>query len=215
MKFFFLASFIVLLVWLAYEISKSNRRDAAPEKDFWARERRANNTRRKPLDDLEYIKIPFDRLPVQVLADDEQVREYLQILYSLDDSPIVNLTGLSNTDLKLAYGAPNIDLLTRYDQNYTILARTLQLWANCLYERGYTHEARDILEFAVSTRTDVSGSYKLLCRIYREEQTPEKIQELVPIAESLQSAMKGVILRVLEEEPEDEDAALLQDFDGQ
>ncbi|MBQ6807085.1 MAG: hypothetical protein IJO97_06635 [Lachnospiraceae bacterium] len=173
--------------------------DAEIERAFWEKERQANNTRRQPLDDLEYITIPFEQLPVDLLADDEQVADYLRTLKFISESPIVNFTGITNTDLKLQYGAPNIDLLTRYDQNYTTLVRTLNQWASYLYDKGFSKEAKGILEFAISTRSDVSGSYKLLCKIYNEENTPDKIKELYPIAESLNSVMKNTIVRILQE----------------
>lgn len=199
MKFPFFASFIVFTIWLSYEISKHNRIDAAEGQAFWSKEHRANKVRRKPLDDLAYITIPFDSLPMHILPDDEQVAEYKEIINSLSDSKIVNFTGITNTDLKLKYGAPNIDLLSKYDQNYTVLVRTLNKWASYIYEKGYPDEARIVLEFAVSTGTDVSGSYKLLCQIYKEQNTPEKIQSLYPVAESLNSVMKNAILRILQE----------------
>lgn len=199
MKFPLFASFIVFTIWLTYEISKHNRIDEAVNQEFWRKEHRANKIRRKPLDDLDYITIPFDSLPMHILPDDEQVSEYREILNSLSDSKIVNFTGITNTDLKLQYGAPNIDLLSKYDQNYTVLARTLNKWAAYIYEKGYPNEAREILEFAVSTRTDVSGSYKLLCRIYKEENAPEKIKALYPAAESVNSLMKNTIFHILQE----------------
>lgn len=199
MKFTFFASFIVFIVWLSYEISKHNRIDAVPFDEFWAKEHAANRTKKQPLDNLEYITIPFDALPMHILPDDEQISEYKETLEFLSGSPIVNFTGISNTDLKLKYGAPNLELLSRYDQNYTVLARTLNKWAARLYEKGYTKEAREILEFAISTKTDVSGSYKLLCQIYKEENTPEKIKELYPIAEATNSAMTKTIVRILQE----------------
>ncbi|MCM1175772.1 MAG: hypothetical protein NC341_12080 [Blautia sp.] len=199
MKFPFFASFLVFTAWLTYEISKHNRIDAEKDRSFWEKERRANNTRRRPLDDLSYIKIPFERLSMELLPEDEQAAEYKETLRTLDESEIVNFTGISNTDLKLKYGAPNIDLLSKYDQNYTILARTLNQWASYLYKKGYRKEAREVLEFAVSTGTDVSGTYKLLCEIYKEENTPEKIKELYPTAEALNSAMKNAIIRILRE----------------
>lgn len=199
MKFPLFASFIVFVVWLTYEISKSNRKEEKIRNAFWERERQANNTRRKPLDDLAYITIPFEKLPTELYAEEEPVKEYLQTLHFLAETPIVNLTGISNTDLKLQYGAPNIDLLAKYDQSYTTLARTLQQWASFLYEKGNVSESREVLEFAVSTGTDVSGTYKLLCQIYKEENTPEKIQSLYPTAESLNSLMKPAILRILQE----------------
>ncbi|MCM1143761.1 MAG: hypothetical protein NC318_08665 [Blautia sp.] len=199
MKFPIFASFIVFVIWFTYQRTKRSRLDEAAEQEFFIKERRANNTRKKSLDDLAYITIPFDTLPMQLLTEDEQIVEYQNTLRTLSENKIVNFTGISNTDLKLKYGAPNLDLLMRYDQNYTILVRTLNQWASYLYEKGYPAQAKDILEFAVSTGTDISGSYKLLCTIYKEENTPEKIQTLYPVAESLQSVMKNTIVRILQE----------------
>ena len=199
MKFPFFESFLVFVVWLTYEISKHDKMDAEKERSFWAKEHRANNTRRKSLEDLSYITVPLDSLFLQLLPDDEKAAEYKETLRTLSESQIVNFTGITNTDLKLKYGAPNIDLLSRYDQNYTILARTLNQWAHCLHQNGYSTEAREVLEFAVSTGTDISSSYKLLCKIYLEENTPEKIQALYPTVDALNSAMKNAIVRILQE----------------
>lgn len=199
MRFPFFASFIVFCIWLGYELHKRRTIEKKANDDFWQREADANNTRRKPLDKLDYIQIPFDKLPVDTLPSDPVVTDCLNTLQELSSDPIVNLTGISNTDLKLQYGAPNIDLLSQYDQRYTILARTLQTWANTLYEKGYSDEARQILEFAIHTRTDISASYKLLAAIYQEKGTPELIKSLIPIAENLNSPLKKHILQHLNE----------------
>lgn len=199
MKFPIFASFILFTIWFTFARAKRERKDDSIKQSFWDKERQANNTRRKSLDALPYIRMSYESLFMNLLPGDERADEYKEIFRSLSESQIVNFTGITNTDLKLKYGAPNIDLLTRYDQNYTLLVRTLQQWASYLYENGYTKEARSILEMAVSIKTDVSGSYKLLCKIYREENTPEKIKELYPVAESLNSIMKNTIVRILQE----------------
>ncbi len=199
MNFLIIASTLILAAAIAIASSKSRKNAAAMEQEFWQRERAANNTRRKPLDDLNYIKLPMEIFPMDLLQDIPRVEDYRQIILSLKDQPIVNFTGLSNTDLKLRYGAPNINLLTSYDQNYTLLARTLQQWAQALYDSGFSKEACQLLEFAVSTGTDVSATYRLLIRIYQENGTPEKIDALYPVAESLTSAMQKPIVRMLQE----------------
>lgn len=199
MNFLIIASTLILAAAIAIASSKSRKNAAAMEQAFWQRERAANSTRRKPLDDLNYIKLPMEIFPMDLLEDIPRVEDYRQIILSLKDQPIVNFTGLSNTDLKLRYGAPNISLLTTYDQNYTLLARTLQQWAQALYDNGFSKEACQLLEFAVSTGTDVSATYRLLIRIYQENGTPEKIDALYPVAESLTSAMQKPIVRMLEE----------------
>ncbi len=199
MRFPFFASFIVFCIWLGYELHKRRNIETKADNDFWQKEAKANNTRRKSLDTLDYIEIPFDQLPISTLSTDPVVSDCQNTLRELSLSPIVNLTGISNTDLKLQYGAPNIELLSQYDQRYTVLARTLQSWANALYEEGYANEARQILEFAMKTRTDVSASYKLLSAIYQEIGRADLIKDLIPIAESLNSPLKSHILQNLNE----------------
>lgn len=197
MRFPFFASFIIFCIWLGYEIHKHRNMDAKASEDFWAKEATANNTRRKSLEDLDYIQIPFDSLPMDVLPDHPVIRDCQDTLRELSSEPVVNLTGITNTDLKLKYGAPNIELLSQYDQRYTLLARTLQTWAKALHKEGYPEEAVTVLEFAVKTRTDVSGSYKLLASIYGQSGRSDKIRELIPIAESLNSPLKAHIVESL------------------
>lgn len=198
MKTLFLSSLIVFCLLIAYENRKHRKMEEKFEKDFWDRENRANSTRKKPLDKLEYITIPFDRLPMDVLKDDPSVSEYHTLLATLASQKIVNLTGLTNTDLKLEYGAANITCLSEYDQNYTLLARTLQEWAEKLYTEGFESDAGIILEFAVSTKTDVSHSYYLLADIYDRRGEAEKKVALIETAGLLRSPMKNAIVRTLQ-----------------
>ena len=132
-------------------------------------------------------------------TEDSLICEYFETLKTLSENPIVNFTGISNTDLKLMYGAPNIDLLSRYDQNYTILVRTLQSLSQALYEKGCPEEACQFLEFAISIRTDIASSYKLLSSIYLQNGQPEKISALIPVAENLNTSLSKHIVSSLKE----------------
>ncbi|MDE6389601.1 MAG: hypothetical protein K2L82_17630 [Lachnospiraceae bacterium] len=199
------ASVLIGSAIIALYLLKTKRNDSIHKEDFWERELKANSTRRQPLDDLDYIKLSLEDFPMTLLNDVPKAEDYKQIIQSLCELPIVNFTGISNTELKLRYGAPNLDLLMHYDQNYTLLVRTLQQWAQMLYDAGYVDEARRMLELSVSTGTDVSATYRLLCQIYNEQNTPEKIGELYPIAEMLNSAMQKTIVRILQESGQSSD----------
>ncbi len=199
MNLLLFASTFALGLAIAIASKKSGKNNAAIEREFWERERAANNTRRKSLDDLPYIRLPMEIFPMDLLPDVPKVEECRQTILSLKDLPIVNFTGFTNTDLKLRYGAPNINLLISYDQSYTLLVRTLQQWAQALYDGGYPKEACQLLEFSVSTGTDVSATYRLLCKIYQEQGTPEKISDLYLIAETLNSVNQKTIVGILEE----------------
>ena len=199
MKLPFFASFIIFCTWLTFTLVRVRRKEEHANDAFWEREALANSTRKQPLDTLPYVTIPYENLPFSIMADDENVAEYHRIMETLRDKKIVNFTGQTNTDLKLAYGAPNITLLTSYDQNYTTLVRTLQKWAELLFATGYVNETVTLLEFAVSTHTDVSATYRLLASIYHDKQETDKIELLKETAAGLKSAMRPAILRNLEE----------------
>ncbi|MBR1929983.1 MAG: hypothetical protein IJ833_00705 [Lachnospiraceae bacterium] len=199
MKLPFLASFIIFILVLARRIKRQDRLSEKENRSFWEREARANATRRKPLDDLEYITIPWDALPTEVMQDDATVAECQRLLRELSEQRIVNFTGFTNTDLKLEYGAPNITLLTEYDQNYTVLVRTLQQWADVLWDGGYEAEASIIMEFAISTHTDVSRTYYKLAQYWASHGESMQIERLLATAETLRSANKASIIRTLKD----------------
>ena len=50
----------ILIVLIAFSVRKGKDSYARQEASFWDRERRANSTRKKPIDDLTYIEVPAD-----------------------------------------------------------------------------------------------------------------------------------------------------------
>ena len=199
MKYPVFASFIILILVIRHAIRRNRRIGEEAEESFWKREHDANEVRRKPLDDLIYVTPDTSSFPMDVLADDPEIADCRRLVDELKEQKIVNLTGLTNTDLKLRYGVANLPILTEYDNRYTLLVQTLQKWADRLWEKGYTQEAIPILEEQVRIHADISSVYRKLAKYYRENGTPEKIEELKKTAETLNSASKASILRYLEE----------------
>ena len=197
MFFFLLASSILLGFIIARNIKTQKKRKAHSEESFWERERRANSTRRKPIDGLNYITIPLETFPTHILQQDQVVSECISTLETLTSQKILNLTGFSNTDLKLEYGTANINVLSEYDQNYTLLVRTLQKWADVLIDTGYMEEASVLMEFAISTGTDVSRTYYELAKYYASQGETEQIKRLKGLAGALRSSSGKIILRSL------------------
>ena len=199
MNLLILASLIVFSLTLAYMLKRTKRKEEEAEQSFWERERQANSVRRKSLEHLNYITIPLETLPTSLLNDEPTVAECIELLQNLSARSIVNLTGYSNTDLKLEYGTANITALSEYDQNYTLLVRTLQKWADILLEKNYPQAAETVMEFAVQTNTDVSRTYYKLAELYAAEGKQDKIDNLITTAQALRSANKKAIVRTLQE----------------
>lgn len=200
MKTLFLSSLISFCLLIFLLNKRHSKMEKSMKDAFWKREEEANHTRRKSLDNLPYITIPLEELPLAChITDSEAISEECkEILRSLSTQKIVNLTGYTNTDLKLSYGTANITCLTEYDQNYTLLVSTLQKWAEALYRGGAKKECRQVLEYAVSIGTDVSHTYFLLADLYDEEGESDLKCSLIEKASGLSSLSSKVIVRTLQ-----------------
>lgn len=214
MKYYILAS-VILFGFLIHRANRLNRKEHdRDEKTFWEKENAANNVRRKSLDGLSYITLPKELLDLieatlafinskkEKDSDEEDfhsISECMNSLKDLADRKIVNFTGISNTDLKLEYGTANITVLTEYDQNYTLLARSLNQWGSFLKENDKIQDAKSVFEFAISTGTDISNTFYELAEIYAKDLEFSKIEHLSEIAEELPSANRMAIVRHLQE----------------
>lgn len=199
MMFPFLTIFMLFLAWFTYNRFRTEKQEKNMEKEFWEKEAQANSTRRKDLSSLPYIRIPMDSLPFGIRPEDSQLTQYETRIRELADKKILNLTGLTNTELKLKYGAPNLTFLTECDQNFTELVRTMQEWGTRLHELFLISEAEYVLSCAIRWGSDIRGSYLLLARIYQDAGNTEGIQWLRECAGQLNSLMKEPILAGLKE----------------
>lgn len=197
MMFPFFTIFLLFLAWLTYNRVRTEKKERAAQKAFWQKEEAANATRKKDLSSLPYIILPLDSLPLGVRPEDELLSAYDADIQSFTDRKILNLAGQSNTDLKLAYGAPNLTFLTQCDQNFTELIRLMQEWASRLYELSLTAEAEQVLSCTIRWGSDIKGSYLLLARIYQESGRRQELEWLKEQASHLNTLMKEPILSAL------------------
>lgn len=121
---------IILITFLFFIIIKIARNRSVKkvqkeDESFWERERKANETRKVNIDNLPYIVLHEGQLPLHKELPDSRAQNYINDIESLYEKEILNCTGMSNTDLKLKYGAANITRLSECDQNFTVLVRSL------------------------------------------------------------------------------------------
>lgn len=190
----------LLFIYILIQTSSANqKRNLQKAKDaYWQRERKANSTRKVDLSNLNYITIPVDSLPFAEPAE-EELTTLQNNIKNLAKAPILNLTGLSNTDLKLTYGVANLTFLTQCDNNYTLLVQNLSKWGSYLYDHNKWNEAVTVLEFGIRCKSDISKNYILLAQLYKTMEVPEKIDDLIQSAQALDSLTKENILKSLKE----------------
>ena len=167
---------LVFVVWLNYEIKKNSRLSNKTSKEFWDKETLANQKRAEDISGLDYVQVPFDKLPKQDVSDATVI--HIAILFSRFLIKIFNLSDLTNTELKLKYGVSNLAILSEYDDNYTKLVSFLHKWGERLLGQGYLGKALAVLEVAVDCKTDVHKTYELLADIYYKRH-PHKIDSLI------------------------------------
>lgn len=197
MAFPFLTIFLLFLGFLAVNRMKTMKKERSIQEEFWQKEEEANATRRKDISSLPYIVVPLHALPFEARPDDEELLRCEEGVRALSEQKILNLTGLSNTELKLNYGAANLTFLTQCDQNFTDLVRLMQQWGARLYELALPAQAEQVLTLSVGWGSDIKGSYLLLAQIYQESGQWDKLPQLKERASHLKSLMKEPILDAL------------------
>ena len=121
--FTFLIIFAIFLIILNVTIRKNDSKQNKCEEDFWEQERQANFARRKDISNLQYLTIPIEKIPHNLHTQAEE------ILVNLSNCKMLNLAGITNTELKLTYGAANLEELSEYDDNFTRFVQAVSTYA--------------------------------------------------------------------------------------
>ena len=167
--------FILFIAVITFAIKRADSAQAKVTEEFWEKERKANSTLRGDTTDLCYITIP-----------------------DLRDKTLVNLTGMTNTDLKLKYGILNFKKLSEYDDNFTKFVSMLPGYYNRLKEAGYESLANELLEFAVEQGADSKNVYSLLANAFISMSKADRLAELIEKAKQLNSLSRDGIVSMLE-----------------
>lgn len=187
----FLAIFITFCLVLTYYIKKNDASQQKVEEEFWEKERLSNTIRKQDISKLDYITIPLEKIPEKLHTSTEKK------LFALAEKPMLNFTGITNTDLKLKYGTANITVLSEYDNNFTDFVALLPEYTQELLDAGQKQTAQMLLEFAVDCKADSCKIYHQLAVIYQENNCPEKIHHLLTKSETLPELTQKAIQKDL------------------
>lgn len=171
---------LIFVIWVQYEIRKTKKLSQKSSDEFWNREYNSNFSRSIDISGLNYIVIPIEQLPMMD-QEDPSLNSYRNMILDLSNNKILDLNGMTNTDMKANYGIANYKFLSQCDTNYTILIRTLYQWGSHLYSNGLISEAITVLEYAVTCYTDASMIFRLLANIYKDQALLSKIDRLIEV----------------------------------
>lgn len=191
----FLIFVILFVIWVRYETQKNSKIEADKNTDFIKTEHLANFSRKADITNLDYISIPVNSLPfmgsysetkssfkpsakIDTLAEAEILSCEKEVI-ALSHKKILNLSGLSNTDLKMQYGVANLQILIQYDENFSKLSRALAKWGKFLFEAKEFTAAEKVLSYAVSCKSDIEDIFITLAKIYHHTGNELGISDLI------------------------------------
>lgn len=196
----------VLIVIFNYILRRGSTKQQKRTDEFWEKERKANLTRKQDISKLDYITISNnlpqlnnDQSLALAVSDNKTLLRRFEEIEHLKDKKILNLSSISNTDLKLEYGPANLNLLSEYDDNYTTLVKNLAIIGHELINLGLKDKACIFLEYGIQLNTDIKSNYSDLAILYIENNEESKLDELIKKANTLNSINKEIILAQLEE----------------
>ena len=193
----FLGLFVAIFAFISFFRKRHDRFQQETDEQFWEREQEANHVRRKDISGLSYISIPFEDFSIGAFSD-EKLTETEHALETFRGKKILNLTGQTNTDLKMQYGPANLPTLMECDQNFTDMLHTLTDYSNRLMELEHMDAAIPVLEFCVNVGSDVSSHYVTLANYYKAGGQSAKLESLHEKASALNSLMKASILQKID-----------------
>ena len=132
----FFICFIVFLLWLRVKLKQQDSLETQ-NKDFWQREHEADFSRNKDISELDYISIDRELLPFNEHTNDAELLQIQQDVDKTLSKKMINLSGMTNTDIKETYGRGNFEVLAVYDQNYLKFLSLLNKWGTYLLERPF------------------------------------------------------------------------------
>lgn len=211
MRLFTLPIVITILVAVLNHNINKNKNDSSKVTiaSYLKREDNANCVRRKDISNLPYISVPLETLPIDITLNDEKkqskIEKYRKEIEYLSDKQMLNLIGISNTELKEKYGVANLELLSTYDQNYGKMFSNLQWYSSEIYDE-YPDEAVAIMEYMVNTGTDIISTYDLLGKYYVQKNDRASFDNLfskIPDQNSVSGkTIVSKLNQILEDNPE-------------
>lgn len=197
MQFPFLTIFIAFVLFLFFRFSFLNKKQEEKMNKFWDMEQKAKTAPAKDINTLPYIKIPISTFPFGKWDDDEIIMLEDQ-LSALSKERIYNLTGKTNTEVQLEFGAANFEVMSEIGENFNQMTILLTDYGKALMEKGDYESAAKVFEFGASAKSDVSSNYTLLGDCYVALHQEKKIRLIKEQVESLHLLLEHKIIRYLD-----------------
>lgn len=180
----FLFVFIIIFLLLSSFRKREERTQQELNEAFLERERQANLTRKQDISNLNYVTLSLDHIPAPA-SKDPLLLEHYGKLCNLSSTKLLNLSRITNTDLKLQYGVANLTELSEYDENYQQALETILAYGKRLMELNCDEAATELFEYAASLQFDSSIIYTSLYELYDKTHSDKGSSDILAYLSSM------------------------------
>lgn len=194
--------FLIFIFIFQHNLKKNDRNGKMARKQFWEYEENSFFARKLPLNDNDFIKPNVHSIPkldyeAFKALNNPQMFTVQEKCFSLADIPMLDLSGMLNSELRYRYGAANLELIESYENNYTNYIKSLYKLGKFYYDNNMKNEAISVLEEGMNVNTEISDHIILLATIYYEMQKKKEFDCLYKKALKMKSLTKNKTLQQL------------------
>lgn len=187
---------LLMLVWISlffgWKMGHAFKGRYSLMNDFLERERTANSVRRKEIED--FFTPDLSALPVTDDGDASQEKVLRRAVLTMVRLP----QQMTNIDIKMAYGAAQLEKIIQYEENFHSYLEALIEWAESLAAVGRNDDALRILWHTVADlQSEYRKSYTLAADLYAANRDMDGLNALLTKAESHTFRDAGVKRRII------------------
>lgn len=189
MAFPCLAVFITFCLVLFFRYRYLDEKRKNQEQNFFDKEQKARTTVGK-INDSDYEVIPISKFPFN-LCEEPSMIEMEEKIKELSNEKLLNLVGISNTDVKLQFGVNHFDEAVVAGEKYDELMGLLVQYAISLEDHGFSKESGDMLEYLVEQDCDIKAAWIALGKYYAANSDFDKLNALYEKVDSSKLSIKN------------------------
>lgn len=197
------AFFVIIAILFNYRIKKLTREEAKVREAFWQRERESLIVRKKDFDENDFITpdISSLRFPnVEFIGYELKLYQAsIDKINSLIQKPMMNFSGLTNTEVRLRFGTANQTTITNNEGNYNSFLKALYDYGQLMEKSGETEEALSAYEICISINSEYTKHYISLAKLYLQQNNKKALSALREKASQVDQMAQTKILSKLDE----------------
>ena len=173
---------LAFIVWLQISFVAGKKKSSSKKiAEILNEESEANFARRRPLPEDFYFAPDISDLDIKDYADTKsKVAARQARVLKLAKAKMIRLPqSMTNKEIKMNYGAANLETVTNGEEIYQAFLEALQNWANALSDIGDDDNAKKVFEKAIDLGCDVSRCFIALAGLYSKDKDKSSIDKLI------------------------------------